>query len=438
MIYDTKCIIIYIYKQMNKDDIQLYNKKKQQWYFSKTGFSVDIQSIGRNSATVVLRSKKTEKEIHKGVWLKTDTLEFESGNFTNIYDLYWNKSIEALEPEIYSEQHPFYLADYVCNNSSVIAALNGSYFFLIDVEDRNPIDYSYNFCIRNGKIRGLPTSDDPILYVENNNIISREIEATGTVQIGKKIVEWIGSDSAAIHSSTSPIAILYNSASSKLLKPYDPKTGVRMAILDNENIHTPKDNEKIDLIITANAMDQLVVSDIKIGGNTHFFDGLFILQIDKKNNTYSIGDVVVPLTLDKLHLKNVTSSISIGKSVSDPYYFTSERIHSRDARSIIALDVHGNYHFIVFDGSKYIPKFKGASAQDMAKYFPKDKFVWAYFLDGGSSSKIIYKDDHAYNFLANELAFKKITLDTFLWDWKRHRKMESCITLKKRLSSHCF
>lgn len=413
---------------MGLKDIQQYNLQQQQLYAARTGIVVDIQNIGKNTRTIALKAKKSLEQVHKDVWLKTDVIEFPDGNFTNVYDLYWNAKNTDLSPALHSEKYPYYLLDYIENDPSVLAVINGSFFFLIDVVDKEPKDYPFHFCIRDGKVIGLLSSDEAIIYTIGRELYAKEAKARGTINIAGNSISWVGSKmNEKIDENT---VVLYNSGSSKLIKIFDPKTGVRMGTLDNNFIHTPLKSDVVDLVINTDENGDLRITTINFGGGTHYFDGHFILQIKSKDNTYKVGDVVTPLTLDGLDLKNITAGITVNKGVKDPFFLVPERINSRDARSVIAKDVKGNIHFFVFDGSKYIPKFKGVSAKDITPYFSEDKFEWAYFLDGGSSSRIIVKEGNNYRFLANDFAFRKVTNEIFLWDSKKHRKLASSIALK--------
>lgn len=414
---------------MQIKEIRQYNQKQQKRYAAKTGIVVDIQNIGKNTKPIAVKAKKSLEEIHPGVFLSTEVLEFPDGNFSNVYNLFWNNRKAYLTSEIHSEQKPYYLLDYMEKDPSILAVINGAFFFLIDVVDREPKDYPYHLCIRNGKVVGLPSHDAAIVYTEKEKMHAKEPKATGTIAINGKILTWFGSETKRPAHSTKNVT-LYNSGSSKLIKVFDKKTGVRMGMLDHKHIHTPKKLRAVDLIINNDKEGNLIITDIKKGGGSHYFDGLFILHMDASMNTFKVGDHVNPLTLDGLNLQDISSGLTINKSVKDPYFFVPERINSRDARSVIARDVTGNIHFIVFDGSKYIPNFRGVSANDVSSYFSEDKYKWAYFLDGGSSSRIIVKDGDKRRFFANEFAFKKITNETFLWDWKRHRKLASSIVLK--------
>jgi len=416
---------------MTRKAIERYNEKQSELYAALTGFHVDIQNIGKNKETIMQKVRSSCAEIHKGVWLKTQPIEFADGNFTNVYDLFWNKNQADITSTIHSEQKPFYLLDRMEEDPLNIAVINGSFFFLIDVVDREPQDYPFHLCVRNGKVVGLPSSDEPAIYTVGAKMTAKEFKAKGTLRICDTVLSWVGTLHKNSAKKTAD-AVLYNSGSAKLIKFFDKKTGVRVGVLDNTRIHTPKNSGKVDLVINADKKGMLHIVSVRNGGGSHFFEGLFILQIDKKGNPYKVGDIVEPLTVDGVALKTISSAITVGKSVHDPYFYVPERVSSRDARSLIAEDVKGNTHFFVFDGSKYVPNFKGISAADISSFFAKDKYKWAYFLDGGSSSRIIVRDGKELKFLANDFAFKKITNDTFMWDSKRHRKLASFIAVRRK------
>lgn len=400
----------------------------QRWYAAKTHINFDIQNIGKNTRTIAIPEKPSYEELRKGVFLKKDVINFDDGNFTNVYNLSWDKNTHSVKPFVHSEKKPFYLLDYMEDCPSILALMSGSFFFLVDVEEEVPKDYPFHFCVRRHKIVGLPSSDEPILYLKNGELNAHEIKANGIIEINNSKLEWIGANhKGEVRNSN---AKLYNSGCSKLIKEYDPISHVRMGRLDLTNIHTPKSKNVVDLVVNRDDHDNLEITSINSGGGTHFFDGLFILQINQKLNAFNIGDKVNPISLDNLDPREISSAITIGKSVHDDYYLTPERISSRDARSVIAKDKKGNIHFVVFDGSKYIPKFNGVSAKDIHSYFSPDQYEWAYFLDGGSSSRIIVRRGRKLEFLANEFVYKKINTYTFLWDYKRHRKLASCVGLK--------
>lgn len=275
---------------------------------------------------------------------------------------------------------------------------------------------------------GLPSWDHPIAYIQDGTLHTRETSATGEILIGGKKVTWVGAHSA-LRTKNSYDAVLYNSKCSDVKKIRDANN-IQIGILDSENIFTPKASDLVDIVVGNDDDQNLIVTQINEQGGAHYFDGLFILQIAKSLNSFTVGQQVTPTTLDSLNLGPISSGITIGRSVRDPFFLEEVRVDRRDVRSVIAEDRAGYIHMIVFDGSKYIPGFNGVSAQDIADFFAPEKFKWAYFLDGGGSSRIIVREDKHFEYLANEFVFIKMPDGTHLWDWKRGRMITSSIALQ--------
>jgi len=413
---------------MGLDYIKDYNKKQQDTYAAKTGFFVDIQKIGKNNELIAVKERKSIREIKPGVWLRKKTMRFKDGNFTNKYDLSWDPKFVSVLPEIHSSNTPYSLFDRVTSDSSILGAINGSFYFLADVAETKPHDLAYNFCIRNGVIVGLPSSDEPIMYIRHNRIYVTEPKATGIIKIGNVTLKWAGGHSG-IKTKSSFDALLYNSKSSKIIRVRDRKTNVQIGILDTENITTPRSKQVYDISICLDELGKLRISNIQKGGGTHFYSGIMVLQLKGVTPRFNLGDEITPLSLGKLSLKSIESGLTIGKRVDSMFFSQPERIFKRDAQSLIAKDIFGKIHFIVFDGSKYVPGFNGVSQQDIVTMFPPEKYLWAYFLDGGGSSRIIVKEEEKIHVLANQFAFQKIGRH-HLWDWHHARKLASSISLR--------
>ncbi len=419
---------------MNAHTAKVFNKKQQEKYAARTGIVVDIQNIGKNTDLIAIREKKSLKQLRPGVFLKTDILELKS-NFCNVYDLFWNQKQANITPFIQSSSTPYFLLDKIQNDPSTIAIINGSFFFITDEADREPVDLPYDLCIRDGKVIGLPASNQPVAIIQDGKLQARELKATGTMLIGKKQITWIGAqcERSALRSSrknNTKTAVLYNSKCSNIIKFRDPKTNIQIGVLDNKHITTPTGVRVFDLIVGIDQKGVLKVTNIRLHGKTHFYDGNFILQIKGNAKDYHIGDIVTPVSLDFLDLSKISSAITIGKSVHDTYFLEPERRHKRDARSLLAEDSNGYLHLFVFDGSKYVPGFNGVSAQDIAPFFSPEKFKWAYFLDGGGSSRLLARDNSKLRILANEFIVQKLPNGKFLWDWERARLVASSISLR--------
>lgn len=412
---------------MSLQFIKSFNKKEQERYAQRTGIVVDIQNIGKNTDLIAVEENAHLQEIKPGVWLKKDVVSFPDGNFTNVYDVSWNPNQIGIVPAIHSSNKPYSLYERVKRDPSIIAEINGSFHFLTDVADKKPHELSYNFCIRENSIFGLPLSDEPIIFIKDNKLHTKEVKAKGTLFIAGKKINWVGAKSKLRKRNS--IAVLYNSKCANIITVREKKTNVQIGILDNTTIRTPNANNVFDIVVVKNRSGGLQIKRINPGGGTHYYSGIFILQLRGNAKQFNKGDIVQAELLDGLDLQTITSGITIGKKITDPFFLRPDRVDNRDARSVIAQDTEGHIHFIIFDGSKYIPGFKGVSAKDITPLLTKRKYKWAYFLDGGGSSRLIVRQHRKLGIFANQFAFRKLKSGMFLWDWRRARKIASSISL---------
>lgn len=412
----------------NSFTVEEYNRRQQTLYAARTGIVVDIQEIGKNTRQIAIAQQPSLHFVRSGVWLRTHVLRFPDGNFSNVYDLFWSPEQETIHTTIRSSNEPYYLLQRVKEDPSIIAIMNGSFFFLADQADRVPLDLVYNLCIREGKIVGLPSRDDPVAFIRGGQLETKAVQACGEILVGTTRVPWIGAKSSLPQKAG--YATLYNSKCSDVIKEKDPQSGVQIGILDSKHITTPRSPQVFDLVVRADADGALRVAKIVQGGGTHYFNGHFILQCTGSMERFAPGDIVRPQTLDGLRLDDLSAGLTIGKSVHDPFFFDSIRAERRDARSVLAKDRQGYMHMIAFDGSKYIPDFHGVSARDLQTFFSPEKFEWAYFLDGGGSTRLIVREKADIKILANEFAFQKLEDGTHVWDWKKGRMVTSSIALK--------
>ena len=172
---------------MSISAIQEFNKRQQQWYASRTGIVVDIQRIGKNTDLIAVKEEPSLQELQPGVWLKKSVIEFPDQNFSNVYDFYWNPKVATVLPEVQSSNKPYTLLETMEHSKEMLAVINGGVFFLTDIADSKPIDLVYNLCIRDRKLFGLPSWDQPIVYVEKKTLCTKEPKAQGMLRIAKRI-----------------------------------------------------------------------------------------------------------------------------------------------------------------------------------------------------------------------------------------------------------
>lgn len=408
--------------------VHSFNKLQQILYAQRTGFTVDIQGIGKNTLCLARKEVDSLREIRPGVWFQTTPYTFSDGNFTNIYNLFWDPSRADIQPSVHTSNKPYYLLNQARTDPSIIATINGSFFFLTDQADRKPMDLQYDLCIRDSVLFGLPSTDGPIAFMQNGKLDTAEPRAQGIIMIRNIPIHWIGARSELALENDR--VLLYNSRCSEIIKVRDPQTNLQIGILNNKNITTPLRPDAVDVVIGSDRYGRLHITHINRGGGTHYFDGLFILQMRGEISKFQVRDYIEPISLDGLDLRPVTSAITIGRRVDDPFFHAFERQYRRDARSVLAQDAQGYIHFIVFDGSKYIPGFNGVSANDMNSFFPPEQYKWAYFLDGGGSSRIIVRENGQLKIAANEFAFRKLKDGSVVWDWEKGRLLVSSLALR--------
>ena len=400
------------------------------WYWLESGFFVDIDNLGKITKNVAIPEKISTTEVRPGLFLKKSNMSFSKDNVTNIYDLHFDPKKSPFVLDIFSSEDSYYLADTIQNDNIIVATVNGGFFYISDVPGPQPNDKRYNLCIQDSKLCGLPVTDDPILYIRNGEFFATKTKARGICQIGEQKISWLGAKSNVKKESTD-VAILYNSRCFSINGVRDSKTNLIVGIPDERTKATPKNDSKIDLVVSKNNADDLVITAINPGGGTHLYDGLFIFQTDKLQvKKIKVNDSVKPMTVDTIDLANITSGMTIGRSVDDPCFYEPKRINRRDARAVIAKDKDGIMHFFVFDGSKYIPGFNGISAKDITPFF-YPAYEWAFFLDGGASARIIVRQTNGLlRHLANRFAYRKLQDGQILWNWKRARKIYSSIALR--------
>ena len=380
----------------------------------------DIRDAIRNPENFAKRIESSDVEISDGVSLSSRSVELGEGAFTNVYDLSFDNTDPALNARIITRQHPLYahrlFVNELSNLSSTdrpVACINGAFFFLQDEQlKKTPKEIIYNLNIRDGKVLGLPAVDRPALIVnKEGHINASELEASGIIMIGEKEVGWIGGEKIAHKKqnqekgvSTKYNTVLFNSACCTI-EYENPEDKTSLRKLRQDLNQTPKGDEVIDIVVSADEQGNLSVSSINPGGGTDFFDGNFILQMKKvESEGIQVGDEVNPKTIGRLNLNEVKSAMTTGPSVGhflghsdheincDPSLgsFPPFAANMRYARSVMYEDKKGYIHMVVFDAVPRSKDMKGVTPYETAKNIPED-VKWSVFLDGGQSSRVTFE-----------------------------------------------
>lgn len=428
---------------MSIELIQEFNKRQAKSYSRKIGqeFSGETQSL-LSQEPFAIRAQPSIKHLRSGVNLTTVSYDLPSGSFTNSYDLAFASDDQSLAVRVDSKPRLYSIRRMLVNDRTVIASINGGFFFLVDSAQFQPSEYSYNLCVRDEKVVSLPSADRPAVITKDGKIDVVELRATGNLRIGNSSVDWLGknSDSANPLNNTT---VLYNSACCEVQHIPSDRTG-QARVLVAENNFTPQTRDGFDLIIN-NDENGLVVSALNPGGNTNYFAGAFVLQIQNQDpSKYKPGDRVHAENIDSIPLKGIDSAITIGPSIK---HFLNNKDHpiNRDvslgshppfqekplARSIIYKTLDGIIHFRVFDGAPRTEFFKGVTPGWLAHNIPVSDAEWMYSLDPGQSARLVTREEGGVSSYGNShyMRWPKSENTTFLWSAANGRLVPSSISL---------
>ncbi len=347
--------------------------------------------------------------------LVKESYDLPDGDFTNIYDVCVQPDSQA-KIKLLSFPSPKKPTHIFRDEPEAIAFQNATFFYIVDDTDpiakKGPIDGTFNWCMREGKVVGLPAASRPAVFEIDGKLIGREVEARGTVLIDGVSVDWVGGQSI-MHAPMDEwqelydpkIATVFNAACMAVVKEQDNPHGLRM--VEKETYYTPESSEVTALGVTLDGNGVHRVTSVKPGGGMGIFDGNFILQVPNslmQRSPIVVGTIVSPQTLDGIQLSKVGSALTTGPSVLDylndvgpkpidkdrsfgqPPPFTDKRY----ARSIIFKDPKG-VHLRGYDAVPMSTHFKGMTPPEVAQSLPKDT-EWAYFWDGGQSELVAVRE----------------------------------------------
>lgn len=392
-------------------------EKHNEAYAAKFGIEPDrVRDIAQNPDWFVQPLEgRSEEVLAPGVVLTKQRYDLPDGNFTNVYDVCVRPDSPATI-KLLSFPTPKKPTHIFRDEPDAVAIQNATFFKITDDTDpiikKGPPDGTLNWCMRDGKIVGLPAASRPAVFEVDGKLIGREIEARGSVLINGVPFDWVGGQSI-MHAPKDEWGALYdprkatvfNAACMAVVKEQDNPHGLRM--VEKETYHTPKNADVTALGVMLEKDGVLRVASVKPGGGMGIFDGNFILQVPNSviaSAQIEVGAVVSPRTLDGIELSKVGSALTTGPSVLDylndigpkpidndrsfgqPPPFTDKRY----ARSIIFKDPHG-IHLRGYDAVPMSTNFKGMTPHEVAKSLPKDT-EWAYFWDGGQSELVAVRE----------------------------------------------
>ena len=414
---------------INKINAKQADKRKEK----EDGVSQEFAFSNQESFAKPIPS--VERAIAPDIRFKQCSIELEGG-FTNSYEIILQGD-NNFQAKVVTSPKDLALKRRMLNNPEAICGINAGFFFFADVASHLPIDGTFNLCVGDGKIVGLPCVNRPALLVSDGKLTVREIRARGKISIGDKKIRWHGAHSKKVRDG----AVLYNSACCMIEHRLNDRHKEERFLRDDVNT-TPRHSEITDMIVRANTDGQLIVAEINTGGGSDFFAGNFILQM--KNDlaqNIRLGDSVVVDMLDDLELSSIQSAVTIGPKVN---HFANESTHQintdkslgshppfrqkRMARSIIYQDMEGDIHLRIFDGAPKTKNFQGVTPREAAELIGSN-VRWAYHLDPGQSAKLAVSTEEEVQTYSNEhyLRLPKRDQVPALWTPKGSRPTTSAL-----------
>lgn len=433
---------------MARQFFESFNQKQIDSYKEEMGVEIpDVESLRTDQSPFEVREKSESREIIGGALFSQGAIELGDDAFTNFYDLSSTAESKSVAPEIITSNHNLSLKRLLINDENTIGALNAGFFHLVDEGTYTPVDPTYNLCIREGSIVGLPASDRPAVFSSGNSFKAKDVQARGTVGIGSSEYEWVGARAGHVDDMQGNQIVLYNSACCTVRHIQSEKTGTKR-VLDEQLNFTPQEIDVFDVVVLADDDGTLRIKEVVVGGHTNLFAGNFILQVRGGDaGRFQASSLVRPLTLDGIDLASIGSAVSVGPSV---HHFLDKHDHEinhdlslgerppfeqrRMARSVIYKDTGGGIHIRMFDGAPRTQHFQGITPQETALLLPKETVQWAYHLDPGQSSRLAVKEqDGKVATFGNQhyVRWPKKQERPFLWSPSNGRRVPSAIVLRK-------
>ena len=429
---------------MSAGFIESFNQKQTDEFERETGIKIsNIQETSHDQSPFAIPTKEEVCELAPGVIFERKVITFPDGAFTNSYET-TSDSGSSNAVSITSSGYPFSIKRSLINDKHLLASTNAGFFFFADEATRHPIDPTYNLCVRNGHIIGLPSSDSPAMYVNGQDLEAREILAKGIMNIDGEPYEWSG---AKRQDGTTGIT-LYNSSCCTIEHMDDGAGGTKRVLNESLN-YTPVDTSSFDLVIKIRPDGLLYIEDIHEEGGTELFSGNFILNIKGiGRDRFKIGSTVNPETLDGLNLDSLSSAVSIGPNV---HHFNKENDHPinhvaslgskppftqrRMARTVVCKDNEGRIHLRIFDGAPRTSNFQGVTPKELASIIPQEDVQWAFNLDPGQSSRMAIRESNSSVKTYGNTHYLRLPQDLkrqALWSPSNGRRVASTINFLKR------
>ncbi|WP_406164064.1 hypothetical protein OG806_49335 [Streptomyces sp. NBC_00882] len=408
------------------------------------GYQVqDIQNIARDQRSFAVRLPARRQVLAPGVRLESQTVELDGGAFTNAHTL--RADLNSVHVQAVSDADGFYLRDQYTDDG-VVAAVNGSFSYISDDPAHQPAEPCLDFCCRAGEVVSLPTVTKPAFLVRDGRLAVQELPATGTLRIDGRVFDWIGSkEPQAAGATGNGTLVVFGAANCRIRYADHPRTGFIRFVRPEENI-TPRNESIVDVVVSRTEAGSHVISSVHHGGGVDLFRGSFILRADSEHATELRAGASVDLcSIAGIEAGQLSSGISLGPSVADaavgalPAYDESLGVSPfrgvRYARTLV-WTAGQEIVFRVFDGAPLTESFRGVSPAEVAFLLDREGVALgdAYYLDGGQSSKIVFRDEGSTEVVGNlhYLKWPQEPETEFRWRGVEGRLLNSCFVLRFR------
>ena len=409
---------------------------------------VDVESIAENQEPFAIRLSPCELDVAPGVRFSARTIELGHGRFTNSYELAVNTRRALVG--VHSGTDGFHLPDLL--GADTIAALSGSFSYISDDFEYEPAEFCLDFCARDAATVSLPTVAKPALVIgrgEGGDVVRLlELDARGTLRIGGRRHQWIGSKVRALPSDAGSL-VVYGAANCRV----EYAQAKRVALLrgvDRASNRTPTDDADVVDLVVGLIAGRHVISALHPGGGADLFDGSFVLRgrADAVDGARP-GDEVEICSVGGLDCADIESGFSIGPSVAaagrgeldgyDASLGLSPFLPgARYARTLISL-ANDVLRLRVLDGAPLTERFQGVSCAEAARLVEADGLdpEQAYHLDGGQSSKLAFRhggmgDENVVLGSMHYLLWPKQGEGAFRWRGPRGRLLHSALKIGAR------
>ena len=408
---------------------------------------VEVASIAKDQEPFAIRLRPGALEVTPGVAFSARTIELGDSRFTNLYEL--AVDTRRAQVGVHGGAGGFHLPE-LFQDTAAVAALNGSFSFISDDAAYQPEEYCLDFCARDGVVVSVPTIAKPALVIGRDGAVQlRELAARGTLLIGPRRHDWIGSK-ADPRPGEERSLLVYGAANCRVEYAAAERVGLLRGVRPETN-QTPRgEADVVDLVVTR-VDGAHVVKALCPGGGTDLFAGSFILRADAAVLAeVRVGDPVRIASIDGLDCADVASGFSIGPSVAAAARAETEPLAGYDeslglspflpgaryARTLISL-ADRVLRLRVLDGAPLTQRFQGVSCAEAARLIAADGLdpAHVHHLDGGQSAKLAFRPPGAAPVVFGSmhyLLWPKQGEGEFAWRGHQGRLLHSALIIRAR------